>query len=184
MSVYGIKPSFKDYEGYREWRAVWSNIYRDVEARIRASKQVVVNLNKLHKSGPEMSQAWAKLRGERVAAHKLCTLLDEAKVRMNNITTMRKGMTEHTSSFPLSVGGCKSVDFHFNKKHLEYPWIPMWVVKAKGQTYYVNHVDANVPWTTRETPDHTSTKGAIRLRNCELSIDHAGVANISQQSPM
>lgn len=33
------------------------------------------------------------------------------------------------------------ITFHFNKKHLEDPTVPMWVVKCRGDTYYVHHVD-------------------------------------------
>lgn len=61
--------------------------------------------------------------------------------------------------------------FHFNKKHLEDPSIPMWVLKTKGETHYVNHVDCNVPWSTKETPDNPHTKGAIRVKNCRLTIN-------------
>ena len=58
----------------------------------------------------------------------------------------------------------------------------MWVLKAKGQTYYVNHVDCNAPWTTKETPDNAHTKGALKVKNCRLIIDdqsNALITNIS-----
>jgi hypothetical protein len=72
------------------------------------------------------------------------------------------------------------VVFHFNKKYLEDNNIPMWVLKTKGQTYYVNHVECNVPWSTKETPDSTHTKGAIKVKNCRLIIenDNAIISNI------
>lgn len=60
--------------------------------------------------------------------------------------------------------------FHFNKGHLQDPSIPMWVLKAKGQTFYVNHVDCKLGWSTKETPDNPSTKGAIKIRKCILQI--------------
>ena len=41
---------------------------------------------------------------------------------------------------------------------------------AKGQTYYVDHVSANLPWTTKETPDNVRTKGAIKFKDCNLQI--------------
>jgi hypothetical protein len=106
------------------------------------------------------------------------TVLDEAKIRMNNITTMRKSMIEHQKQFPLEIQQCDRVDFHFNKKHLEFPWIPMWVIKTKGKTFYVNHVNASCPWSTRETPDNDSTKGSIRFRECSMKIDAEGVATL------
>lgn len=56
--------------------------------------------------------------------------------------------------------------FHFNKKHLEDPNIPMWVIKSKGQTHYVHHVDVDkgVGFSTKETPDNPSTKGSIKFK--------------------
>ena len=74
---------------------------------------------------------------------------------------------------------CKDIVFHFNKKHLEDQNIPMWVLKTKGQTFYVNHVDCNVPWSTKETPDNPHTKGALKVKNCKLVIDENNCAIIS-----
>lgn len=56
--------------------------------------------------------------------------------------------------------------FHFNKKHLEDPNIPMWVIKTKGQSHYVNHVEVmpGVGFSTKETPDNPSTKGSIKFK--------------------
>lgn len=68
--------------------------------------------------------------------------------------------------------------FHFNKKHLEDPDIPMWVIKAKGQTFYVDHVTCNIGWSTKETPDNPHTKGAIKIKNCYLSINESNEALI------
>lgn len=73
---------------------------------------------------------------------------------------------------------CKDLVFHFNKGHLQDQKIPMWVIKTKGQSYYVDHVDCNVPWSTKETPDNPSTKGSIRIKNCRLLIED-GVATIT-----
>lgn len=56
------------------------------------------------------------------------------------------------------------VIFHFNKKHNEDPSIPTWVVKHKGETYYVNHLISNVGFTTKETPDNDHTKGSLMIR--------------------
>ena len=65
---------------------------------------------------------------------------------------------------------CDTVVFHFNKGHTADPTIPMWVTKTKGQTYYVDHVDADCPWSTKETPDNPSTKGSLKFKNCWLTI--------------
>lgn len=70
--------------------------------------------------------------------------------------------------------------FHFNKKHLEDPEIPMWVIKTKGESYYVNHVDCNIPWSTKETPDNSHTKGAIKVKDCLLVIDDENTASLSR----
>lgn len=70
--------------------------------------------------------------------------------------------------------------FHFNKGHLTDPTIPMWVLKTKGESYYVNHVECNVPWSTKETPDNPSTKGSIKVKDCLLVIDDENTATLSQ----
>lgn len=75
---------------------------------------------------------------------------------------------------------CKDVVFHFNKGHLEDPTIPMWVVKSHGVTFYVNHVTAEIPWTTKETPDNEHTKGSLKFKNCKLSIDSENCATLSK----
>lgn len=70
--------------------------------------------------------------------------------------------------------------FHFNKMHLQDANIPMWVIKAKGETYYVEHVDmeAGVGFSTKETPDNPSTKGSIKFKGKLEIIDN--VARIYQ----
>ena len=61
--------------------------------------------------------------------------------------------------------------FHFNKKHLEDITIPMWVIKCRGDTYYVNHVDVapGVGFSTKETPEG-KTKGSIKFK-AQLNIE-------------
>jgi hypothetical protein len=56
----------------------------------------------------------------------------------------------------------------------------MWVLKTKGESYYVNHVECNVPWSTKETPDNPSTKGSIKVKDCLLVIDDENTATLSQ----
>ena len=75
---------------------------------------------------------------------------------------------------------CKNLVFHFNKKHLEDETIPMWVIKAHGETHYVNHVSASIPWSTKETPDSDHTKGSIKFRRCLLAIDDENCATLSE----
>jgi hypothetical protein len=41
--------------------------------------------------------------------------------------------------------------------HLQDSKIPMWTIKHKGNTYYVNHLDVEpgVGFSTKETPDNS-----------------------------
>jgi hypothetical protein len=71
---------------------------------------------------------------------------------------------------------CNDVVFHFNKKHLEDPSIPMWVLKTQGKTLYVMHVTCECPWTTKETPDNSHTKGSIKVKNTVLVINEKNEA--------
>ena len=73
--------------------------------------------------------------------------------------------------------------FHFNKKHLEDPTIPMWVIKCRGDTYYVHHVDVSpgVGFSTKETPNNPHTKGSIKIKGyltLEQSEDNIITAKI------
>lgn len=65
-----------------------------------------------------------------------------------------------------------AIVFHFNKAHLSDKSIPMWVIKHKGKTHYVNHVDVDkgVGFSTKETPDNEHTKGSLKFRG-RLKID-------------
>lgn len=66
---------------------------------------------------------------------------------------------------------CRECDFHFNKKHLEDVSIPMWTIRAKGKSYYVNHVTSTIPWSTKESPGNKHTKGSIKFKDVLLEID-------------
>lgn len=70
--------------------------------------------------------------------------------------------------------------FHFNKKHLEDSTIPMWVLKTHGETFYVDHVDANMPWSTKETPDNSHTKGSLKFKEALLTIDEDNCATLTE----
>lgn len=70
--------------------------------------------------------------------------------------------------------------FHFNKKHLEDTTVPMWILKVKGESYYVDHVDCKKGWSTKETPDNSHTKGSIKIKNCLLVIDDDNLATITE----
>ena len=41
----------------------------------------------------------------------------------------------------------------------------MWILKIKGQTYYVDHVIfENVTFSTKETPENLSTKASLKIK--------------------
>ena len=65
--------------------------------------------------------------------------------------------------------------FHFNKKHNEDNTIPCWIVKHKGESYYVNHLDSEVGFSTKETPDNDHTKGALQFRGKLTIIKENGI---------
>ena len=77
----------------------------------------------------------------------------------------------------LQIENCREIIFHFNKGHLADPTIPMWVIKTKGETYYVDHVNSAVSFSTKETPNNSATKGSIKFKNCSLLIED-GLATI------
>jgi hypothetical protein len=54
----------------------------------------------------------------------------------------------------------------------------MWVLKFRGATHYVHHVDVDCPFTTKETPDNAHTKGSLKFKDCNVSIDDQDNARI------
>ncbi len=82
---------------------------------------------------------------------------------------MRKQKGE--AKMDIQFDKCKEVVFHFNTGFLKDPTIPMWVIKTKGTTYYVDHVNTSgVPWSTKETPNNAATKGSLKFKNVRLQI--------------
>lgn len=55
----------------------------------------------------------------------------------------------------------------------------MWVLKTHGETFYVDHVDANMPWSTKETPDNSHTKGSLKFKEVLLRIDNDNCATLT-----
>lgn len=70
----------------------------------------------------------------------------------------------------LNITKRTEIIFHFNKKYLEDNTIPMWIVKAKGETFYVHHLISHVGFSTKETPLNTHTKGALKFKG-KLKIE-------------
>ena len=56
----------------------------------------------------------------------------------------------------------------------------MWVVKAKGESYYVDHVECSIPWSTKETPNNSHTKGSLKIKRCLLTIDSENTAHLTE----
>lgn len=115
---------------------------------------------------------------ERAMARKLLTIRQEAIKLANQIKQAKQQLELQKNQFPLTLEKCKTVDFHFNKKSLEWPWLPFWVIKAKGQTYYVDQVTSHLPWSTRNQQANTHTKGVIRWKNASVSFDHKNTATV------
>ena len=56
----------------------------------------------------------------------------------------------------------------------------MWVLKTHGETFYVNHVESDMSWSTKETPDNNHTKGSIKFKEVLLKIDADNCATLSK----
>lgn len=56
----------------------------------------------------------------------------------------------------------------------------MWIIKAKGMTYNVSHVDCRVPFSTKETPDNRHTKGSLKFKDVDITIFENNHALIAQ----
>jgi hypothetical protein len=55
----------------------------------------------------------------------------------------------------------------------------MWVLKFHGETYYVNHVDAKLPWSTKETPDNSHTKGSLKFKDVLVTVNEENAATLT-----
>lgn len=180
MTAYNLYPTFTDRDGYVQWRRAWANTYRELSGAILAAKHkakehqrttLFQGADGLHRA----TKVQAELVHHRAVGRKMMTLLDEAKLRRDRILGMHKEVAEQ--GFPLDLGPCKNIDFHFNRGHNEFPFLPMWALRIKGQTYYVREVDAEVPWSTRARASG-STKGVLRFTRGHVRIDERGVAQI------
>lgn len=199
MSVNALKPTFRDREGYLAWRKSWKAVYKvlsqrlsarklEVRAQQRAAASCLVSppceLNERTCHGCGLSQSkidLASLAQKELHlmgrdATKMMTLLKEAKERRDRIIGMAKSIADQP--FPLSMEGDR-VDLFFNKASIEYPVLPKWVLKNKGKSYYVDHIDADLPWNTREL-DSGPTLGMIRFRKCQIDISADRVATLRQ----
>jgi len=55
----------------------------------------------------------------------------------------------------------------------------MWVIKCRGDTHYVHHVDVSpgVGFSTKKTPNNPHTKGSIKIKGY-LTLEEDGDNNI------
>lgn len=105
----------------------------------------------------------------------MMALLDEAKLRRDRILDMQKSIDNQ--GFPITIEA-KRVDFSYNRGHNEFAFLPRWIVKAKGQTFYVDHIDSKVGFNTREL-DEGSTRGMLRFNRCVVHISEERIATIT-----
>ena len=56
----------------------------------------------------------------------------------------------------------------------------MWVIKTHGESFYVNHVTAEISWSTKETPNNSHTKGSLKFKECLLVIDENNEATVKK----
>jgi hypothetical protein len=169
-----MKPAFTDRDGYRNWTQQWRIIYKALSSDIRLSK---LTLKERQRNGdPSAGKAHRYLHFKSVDATKMLTLLNEARDRWTRIVEMKKQLADQRATFPLAFD-TSVADIHFNRLHLEFNDFPMWVIKAKGLTYYIDHLNCQVGWSTRELSEG-STRGMIRVRHCSIVIDSQGVATI------
>lgn len=74
----------------------------------------------------------------------------------------------------------REVVFHYNKHNLVDPTVPMWVLKTNGKTYHINHVESDLPWSTKETQNNPSTKGSIKFKKALITIDDDNGAKLTR----
>lgn len=178
MSVHALKPNFTDRETYLAWRASWKTVYSYISHEIRRRK---LEVKAAQRSGDSKApRMQANLILQRADAHKMLTLLDEAKLRRDRIAEMRKSIADQVASFPLTIEA-RVADFHFNKVAVEFSFMPKWVMKANGRTFYIEHLDAQMGFSTREL-EKGSTLGMLRFRNCSITLDGSNTATLTPKA--
>jgi hypothetical protein len=176
-TVSAMKPNFITREDYLGWRQLWKTVYARLSGDIQQAK---LALKAAQRSNDTDAGKKAKaLHYNRRVAFKMMTLLQDAMVRRDRILSMHKEIAEQP--FPLDLGECKSIDFHYNRGANDFPFLPTWVIRAKGRSYYVREVEFSAPCTTKERATG-STKGVLRFKRCSVEIDADGNARIGDIS--
>lgn len=174
MTAYNLMPTFTNHREYIAWINVWKATYNRLSADIWKQKKSI----KLAQAAGEVSSlAQRELYYNQRTAFKMMTLLSEAKLRKERIKAMHNEIDEQNAMFPLDLGICKNIDFHYNKGANEFTFLPLWVVRIKGRSYYVSDVYANAPWNTHER-NAGSTRGVIRFKKANVMIDENNIAHI------
>jgi hypothetical protein len=205
MTAFGLYPTFTDKTGYKAWRLQWSMAYKALSQDIRKRKLGVKTANQvfdiwykefetqnggkpflcLAEPTARMPESYLKLAGGqnelrqyRAMATKMMTLLEEAKERRNRIMQMHHDLEEQEKLFPLDLGECRNIDFHYNKGNAEFLFLPMWAIRVKGRSYYLNEVSFDAPCSTHGRASG-STKGVLRFARGRILIDKGATAKIS-----
>lgn len=178
MSAHDMHPTFHDRAGYRAWRAQWRSIQAQHTKAVRELKATVKDSQRRHPGGGVTAAQQKELAARRVMGAKIMTLLETAKLRWKRILSMEQQMADQMARFPLTLENCPTIDFHFNKGSLEFPQLPAWTLKAKGQSYYVRSVKCEAMFETVEK-DSGSTRGLLRIRRANLYIDGTGAASLT-----
>ena len=171
------KPKFNKPEDYYTWKREWADYYKHFSGEIREQKRMVKQHQRI---GCNTGFQQRKLHYMRKNAQLLMKVLEEAGEEKRKREQGMRELQEQLDQFPLSIPKAREVVFHFNKGHLFNDLLPMWVVKCKGRTLYVHHVNSSAQWNTKETPNHPSTKGSIKFKNVSVEIDREGTAHIEQ----
>jgi hypothetical protein len=177
MSVHALKPTFNDRDSYKAWRNSWKTVYSYISSDIRRRK---LDLKAQQRAGADTAKLQKSLLLQRADATKMMTLLNEAKLRRDRILAMKKSMEEQVASFPITFEA-RVADFHFNKISLEFPFMPRWMLKANGKSYYVAHMNAQMGFDTREL-EAGSTLGMLRFRQCSITLDADNVATLTPKA--
>jgi hypothetical protein len=178
MSVHALKPTFNDRESYLAWRNSWKTVYSYISADIRRRK---LDLKAVQRAGADTAKTQRSLILQRADATKMMTLLKEAKLRRDRIREMRQSIADQIASFPLTIDA-RRADFHFNKGHIQFPTIlPRWMLKVNGRSFYIEHLDAQMGFSTREL-DEGSTLGMLRFRNCTINLDATNTATLTPKA--
>lgn len=170
------KPKIYSWNDYLEFYSLWKKGIARLNTEIRRGKTL---RGERQRNGLSASLIQKKLAHRQLMARKMYQLLVEARTEAYERRKSEAELKKLLTSYPIEFPRCKEVVFHFNKGWLFNKTIPMWVVRARGETFYVYHVDTDgVKWSTKEAPDHPSTQGSIKFKNVSLYIDESATATI------